>query len=475
MLGVVLLLVFVHFPLLSQNIISADILLNNAFYNGYSWEISLGRFGLFIVGILKSFLSFPPLDFFVSSILVSMILYLLFDLFDVKSIFSKIFITLIFISSPIISATLLFHYCSIAYFLAFLFSILSLYTYYHFSNKWLRILVPAGCIVISLSIYQAYLSFIISLFVIYHLFLIIQKKIDYKKCFFYFVPLFLGIISYFICMKLSLYVFHIDMASYSNANKIGISTILNFPSKIVESYKLFYQFFFQDTIMKNHYFHNNLLHFLLIIMLFITIFSSFYQKKYSKKEIAVILLILLLLPIFFNSVIFVIDEAKLQLLMSSSYLLLPFFVIHNCSRRWEKILISIILIVLIRNYVIQDLSTYSTLQNKFQTYYTIIGNAISKDGDSLDKKYALIGHLPKVESTLSKVYDSNYGYVADEDLFWDEYHLRKLGFERFVSEYYGLNVSYADSDTISSVEEHLDDKLIYEYQDVIVINLNYLK
>ena len=33
-----------HLPLMTKNILSADILLNNVFYNGYSWEISLGRF-----------------------------------------------------------------------------------------------------------------------------------------------------------------------------------------------------------------------------------------------------------------------------------------------------------------------------------------------------------------------------------------------------------------------------------------------
>ena len=54
-----------HLPLMTKNILSADILLNNVFYNGYSWEISLGRFGLYVVGLLKCFLTIPtsPLSF----------------------------------------------------------------------------------------------------------------------------------------------------------------------------------------------------------------------------------------------------------------------------------------------------------------------------------------------------------------------------------------------------------------------------
>ena len=54
LLLIITLLFLIHLPLMTKNIISADILLNNYFYKGYSWEISLGRFGLYKIGILKS-------------------------------------------------------------------------------------------------------------------------------------------------------------------------------------------------------------------------------------------------------------------------------------------------------------------------------------------------------------------------------------------------------------------------------------
>ena len=56
---------------MTKNIISADILLNNYFYKGYSWEISLGRFGLYIIGILKSFVTVPHIDLLISYIFIS--------------------------------------------------------------------------------------------------------------------------------------------------------------------------------------------------------------------------------------------------------------------------------------------------------------------------------------------------------------------------------------------------------------------
>ena len=42
----------IHFSIYTKNLLSADILLYDSYYNSYLWEISLGRFGLFIVGLL---------------------------------------------------------------------------------------------------------------------------------------------------------------------------------------------------------------------------------------------------------------------------------------------------------------------------------------------------------------------------------------------------------------------------------------
>ena len=73
-----------HLPLMTKNILSADILLNNGFYNGYSWEISLGRFGLYVIGLLKCFLTIPHIDILISYPIISVSLVILFDLFSFR-------------------------------------------------------------------------------------------------------------------------------------------------------------------------------------------------------------------------------------------------------------------------------------------------------------------------------------------------------------------------------------------------------
>lgn len=111
---------------MTKNILSADILLNNVFYNGYSWEISLGRFGLYVVGLLKCFLTIPHIDILISYFIISISLVILFDLFSFRKKEDIILYILIICLNPITSATLLFDYCSIGYTLAFLCSILSI-------------------------------------------------------------------------------------------------------------------------------------------------------------------------------------------------------------------------------------------------------------------------------------------------------------------------------------------------------------
>ena len=293
-----ILLFLVHFNLLTTNIISGDILLNNFFYKGYSWEVSLGRFGLWVVGLLKGYLSIPIIDLSISFIIISIITCILIDMFEVKSKINRILIILMMVISPIMSSTLLFHYCSIGYLLALLSSCLSVYLFYKLDNKF-KYILPIILIVIALSMYQAYLSVITTLFVLYNIKLILNKKYNYKEVLKYLLILFSGIVIYFILMKLSLKVFHIDLSNYSNADKIGINTILSIPSKIINSYKLFIDYYLFDEIIKNSYFKNYIFNSILFILMFIFIIKDMINNKIkTSNKVLIIILIFLIVMIF---------------------------------------------------------------------------------------------------------------------------------------------------------------------------------
>ncbi len=471
MISTFILLFLIHLPLMTKNIISADILLNNYFYNGYSWEISLGRFGLYLVGIIKSFINIPHIDLIISYILISITTVLIIDLFKVKDKIKIILIILVITLNPITSATLLFNYCSIGYTLALLSSTLAIYLYKNLKNKYLKIIIPTALIVIALSMYQAYLSLIVTLFIVYLLFEILNKK-NIKDTLKYLLIIILGIIIYFIIMKLSLLVFHINMSSYSNANSIDIKILLSIPHKIIDSYKLFYEFYFKNTIIKNTYIHNDIINLLIIITVLIELAYKTFKNNLSTTNKLLVLLIVLLFPIALNSIIFVISDTKLQLLMSTSYLLVPIIMILLIENNKTKYITILILVLLFRNNIIQTQSTYLTLENTFNKYDLVISTAIKENINELDKEYILIGKSPKTNTNISKL---NYGFISDDSIFWDEYNLRKLGFIRFCEEYYGLTINYVNEGKAKYLEDNKTDKLIEEKEDTIVINLNYLK
>lgn len=463
-----------HLPLMIKDIITADVLLINSYYEGYSWEISLGRFGTFMVGILKSYISTPHLDLLLSYIFLALAIQVILELFDIKDKYLNILCIAYFIISPVISATLLFQQCNIVYSLAFLLGACSVYLFYNTKNKYLRILVPIIFIIASLSFYQAYLSLIVTVFVLFNIRQLLDKKIDYKKCEIFCLILLVSIFSYFIIMKASQYLLHIDMANYSNANNIGVNTILSIPHKVIDAYRLFYQFYFSNAILKNSYFHNDILNLILLLLFGFVILSFIVKCKISRKEKLLVILLILLIPVFLNSVIFVISDAKLQLLMSAAYLIVPFFFLSIDTNKYVKVAIVIVLSVLLRNYIIQDQATYTSLNSTFLEYKTIIGTAINDNINSLDKEFVLYGDLDITRNSLTKhFYERNYGYIADSGIFWKEHSLRKLGFERFVEEYFGLEVKYVDIDTYTAItDKRNSNDIICEVDNVIVIDLD---
>lgn len=466
----IFILFVVHLPLFYKNIISADILLNNYLYKGYSWEISLGRFGLYIVGLIKSYLNIPCIDLVISFVIISISSILLIDLFDIKSKLNKTLFILFICVSPVVSATLLFNYCSIGYLISFLCGILSVYIFYKVNNKFSKYLIPIILIVVSLSMYQAYLSLIITFFVIYNIKLLLDNNFKYMEFFKYLICLVIGVILYFITMKLSLYVFHISISNYSNADKIGINTLIIIPDKIIDSYKFFYNYYFTDSIMKNTYMHNNYLNLLVFILLVINLFIYFYKSSTDRKNIVIIILLLLLLPIFLNSIIFVINDSKLQLLMSMSYIMVIVLLlsINNFKIKYISL---IILIFLLRNYLIQDQATYLSLEHTFNTYYNVIDIALKNDVDNINKKYIIIGEV-KNNSDINK---RNYGFISDDSIFWDEYNLRKIAFEKFTDEYFGIKLEFGSEYLYNKLLKNTSNDLIYNYDNNIVINLNNYK
>lgn len=480
----------IHLPLITKNILTADVLLNTGYYSGYSWEISLGRFGLYLVGLFKGFLVLPQLEIFLSILLFLGSIILIFDLFEIKNKVIQVLCGVLVSVSPVVSATLLFHYCSFAYALAFFLSVLAIYLLVKSKNKFLKYVIPSFLITLSLSMYQAYLAIPLTLLLLCWMIQILKKKFHWKEFFLSFGIVVLGALFYFILMKLSLLVFHVDLSSYRGASQFGIDTILDIPSRIILAYQSFYQYYFTDSIVSNSNMFMQIFYTVMFLLLLIGIGWSFYKNKVSFKYSLLFLFFFLLIPVFVNVVVIILPDTEMQLLMSSGYLLIFFFV---CYFMQDKKVFSILTVFLfsfiIRGYIIQDSATYQTLEHTYKKTYQIASDIRDQINEFGYKKQVMIaGNLDRnayyhKESTteLRNISTYTYGFVSNYSLFWDEYTNMKNGWSRFLEQELGTSITFVSSDTYQEIldsseyqkmECYPGNKSIQLIDDVIVVKIS---
>ena len=459
--------VILHFPILIKSLLSADILLYNSFYNSYLWEISLGRFGLFIIGLFKSYLSIPIIEVIGSLILLGIINVIMIDFLNIKN---KYLNTIFVISTPIVSTSLLFYYCSVSYMIAMLSIILCIYLLYKMKSKY-KYFINVILTIIALSIYQAAISIGFTLLIIYSIKLLFEDKFKFKELIFNAISILIGLVIYYILVKISLLVFNVGMTSYSDANNLNILELIKLiPTKILLSYQYFYYYFFGNNtdILKNYYMKNHILNYLLFITITISIGYKLYKSKISISNKIFIILGILILPIVMNTVSFLIPIAKFHLLMAGSYLVFYYFLFSMLDVKFLKVISIILLCLLIRNYIVQDQAAYLSLEKTKNNYDTIIDSCINNNINGLDNKFMVIGTLPKGNSELDRIYKMNYGFISDLDIFWgDDYTNSKNGFIRYMYFYKGLSINYVTEDEYYSIIDSDEFKMMSNYYEEI--------
>ncbi len=456
----------IHFSIYTKNLLSADILLYDSYYNSYLWEISLGRFGLFIVGLLKSYLSVPIIEVFSSLVILGIINVILLDFLKIKNKYLNIvFIT----CTPIVSCILLFYYCSFSYMISMLSIVLSIYLLYKLKSKY-KYLISIMLTIIALSIYQASISIGITLIAIYSIKLLFDNNFKIKELMFNIISILIGLFIYYILVKISISLFHINISDYSNANNLNILELIKtIPNKIIDSYNYFYYYFFGNNseIIKNYYMKNHILNYLLFIVLGFSLIIKLINSKSTIGNKIFIIVLILLLPIFMNSISFIVPISKFQLLMGGSYLVFYYFLFSLIDTKFIKVISIILICLLLRNYIVQDQATYLSLNNTKNKYDTVIDSVINNNINDLDKEFMIYGSLSK-SNNFDKIYKMNYGFVGDLDIFWgDDYTNSKNGFIRYMYFYKGLDINYVNEDDYNKLLKSKEFKKINNYYDVI--------
>ena len=457
----------IHIPLITKNIITADTLLNNYYYSSYTSELALGRFGLYLIGLFKSFLSFPEISLLLSLILISIINIYIIDYFDIKSTFFKIMISLLIVINPITSSILLFSHYSVPILLSILLSFISFHNLNNNKSKSIFKYIISGLLLfLTLIIYQPSISIFLSLLVFNTIKLIIKKKINYKELLYNFLVFIGSLVVYYIILFLFSLVYDVNSIAL-----IHISTFKDLGRNFLRCYINFYQYFINNNIVKNTYLYNYIINIILFIVMIAGIVKSTIKAKLDIKNLCILILFILLIPLVFNISLLYSSKINMTLLLAISYLLFIPFVISLDNYNYSTIFIVLCMVLLFRNYFIQDRATYYTLENTFNKTNALLTDIYNKN--TKQRPMMITGKLNS-NKTINKITRLNYGFVANEELIKDNYDDRSNGIVRFYNYYLGLDVKYVDKKTYDKIIKSNKYKNMKKYsiiEDSYVVKL----
>ena len=267
-----------------------------------NWEITLGRFGIKYVNILRYGFVNKLIIILISIILLSLSVMLIKRLFKIKNKILLILVTALIAIAPQFTETYMFIYCADAYILAFFLGILSVYFLSKAKNKYyfLSILCTIGVC----SLYQAYLGVMIGSCIM----LIAKYILDgnsfkeaIKKFLIFMTLIFIGIVLYYIILQIILSISGLSLASYKGANRLGIETIKSIPSSIIQCFKDFYAFFFTNKIINNSYYDRKYIYlFLLLIMVLGSVYILLKNRQLNLSKVLLLAFLILIFPIGIN-------------------------------------------------------------------------------------------------------------------------------------------------------------------------------
>lgn len=314
----------IHFWLYSNSLLNPDAIYMGEQYIG-GWEVTVGRWGLVLFDFLHGGVNAPILIALLTLIFFSLGGVLLNELFDVEKPGVRILIPLCVVSSPMVSNTLTYPYCSDAYSCAFFLAVLAILMAVKGKGV-LCYFTAIICIVLSLSVYQSSLGVAAGASVIVLLLRVIgqpQHLREHRKLLLKLLAVGgIGTAVYYLVLKLLLYVRGLSMMSYKGADAIGVwSVIKAFPTSVGHAYRDFFDFFARQNIMINSY----LVRFCYGILFLAFIVAFLVSLRRLKRQPTVVisaLILVALVPLACNIVDIVASQTRIILLTSGGMALI---------------------------------------------------------------------------------------------------------------------------------------------------------
>lgn len=476
----------VHFQLYALIITGPDTLLNSMFHRADIWEVMLLRFGLDFIQIIKGGIVSPILSTLISTILLGITVLLVIETLEIKNKHFKYITAVLFAVAPNISATLTFFYCSDAYILGLFFATLSVYLVKKYKNKKI-ILISSLALALAMGIYQTYLSVTMCLAVATLTIDLINKK-ELKQVIIntirYIIMGIMGIVLFYIISYSLVFLKDLTVASYSGADKIGISTLLSLPTLLPEAYQSFFNYYFNDKIIPNTIWGTNIFYIIIFAIMGISIIYIFIKNKIYKKISNTILTLILIicLPICFGILEIIAPSIDIHILMACSmiYIFPIFFKILEMMPEKENIskickyIVVFCSIIISWNYIWQDNASYismKTMQNQTEATANRLVMQVEQIPEyTLEMPVLITGGLEEnsyfkkdnISIENKKIFDRSWGFISTNPTVWIG---NQESWRKMIYEYIGANLNIIDQSDYPEIIESEEYKNMKNYPE----------
>ena len=299
---------------------------------GYGAGITSGRWLLEILGdfndaFVELNYNLPVMNGLGFLLLIAVSTAFLVDFLKIKNPVSAALTGCLMATFPTVCATMVFRYTAPYYGVSLLLSVLAAWVI----GRWkYGFLLSALCLACSMGIYQAYPPFTISLLVL----ALLRSSLDedaellplIRRGILYCVSLALGVILYFVFLKLSLAVYstggEVALDSYQGINSMGQISLLSLPGLIKKAWISAAFFPLQDYCNLASVRPLKVLWLLLILVILIQVVYIFVRKKTKPLLVAFCCLMGLLFPLAVNFIVIMAPQGIIYTIMVYSFVLI---------------------------------------------------------------------------------------------------------------------------------------------------------
>lgn len=490
--------IIIHWPLLTNRLTTADGTWTNLYHGGYEWEISLGRWAFVLLKNLRLNYVVYNLSIAVGIASVSLAACLVIELFNIKSFWTALVISGLWISFPGIASVLPLYAFSGDYLFALFLSVFCVYIIRK-TNKSIPLFISSFIFAFSTGIYQGYVGVTMTLC----LFLVINdilSNCNLKDIYsnirrMFFLGL-LGMSEYLLFMKMSFFLLNITPSSYSGVDKIGQHSLLDYIRYAGIAYKQFFSAYFLDSIYNNSAWYRQYFYAILGILSIFCVVLLVIKNKIYKNICSLILLILcfLVLPIFVCIICILAPERGMYCLTCIPLLLPSVFAVilfDKFKKTYALVIPGIFFsIILIWNYSIYNSVSYTCMQLDFNKSYStairLIERIETNPDYTPDKKIMFVGEIS------TDLYPEPYHYfnlqeqlgeenIATWGVFWSDPGGLQATWNNFISYYCGRTYNICSVDDYYSIiktQKFLDmpvfpdTECIRLFDDILVIKFS---